>query len=253
MIIINLMVKAQNTARDAERVRARNGPRLTWESSTDVQDRLAGELAIDKPAGDCADLAPWRLDRDLRPQLLCGDQIGEQSEADTGPLDAHQFVEQGKPVEPHPSGRKKITAFEGRASGLGNPEGHAGAARLQHPERRIKRGAAERVEDQPERPVRLGDGEFAAEHNPFAAPFDNGGAILLAAHMTPDLRAGRPGELAGEMPDPTRGAVDQHLAPEQQPAPAQRVQCGEARDRQSRRLGIPDRIRQRGDRNACGN
>jgi len=28
MIIINLMVKAQNTARDAERVCARNGPRL---------------------------------------------------------------------------------------------------------------------------------------------------------------------------------------------------------------------------------
>jgi hypothetical protein len=28
-----------------------------------VQDRLAGELAVDKPAGDRADLAPWRFDR----------------------------------------------------------------------------------------------------------------------------------------------------------------------------------------------
>ena len=38
--------------------------------STDVQDRLAGELPIDKPAGDRADLAPWSFDRDLRPQRL---------------------------------------------------------------------------------------------------------------------------------------------------------------------------------------
>jgi hypothetical protein len=38
--------------------------------STDVQDRLAGELPIDKPAGDRADLAPWSFDRDLRPQLF---------------------------------------------------------------------------------------------------------------------------------------------------------------------------------------
>jgi len=36
--------------------------------STDVQDRLAGELPIDKPAGDRADLAPWSFDRDLRPR-----------------------------------------------------------------------------------------------------------------------------------------------------------------------------------------
>jgi hypothetical protein len=49
--------------------------------------------------------------------------------------------------------------------------------------------------------------------------------------MAPDLRAGRGGELAGEMPDSARGAVDQYLAPEQQPALAQRVQSGEARDR----------------------
>ena len=44
----------------------------------DVQDRLAGEFAVDQAAGDRADLAPWRLDRDLRPQLLGRDQLGEQ-------------------------------------------------------------------------------------------------------------------------------------------------------------------------------
>jgi len=27
------------------------------------------------------DLAPWSFDRDLRPQLFCGDQISEQREA----------------------------------------------------------------------------------------------------------------------------------------------------------------------------
>jgi hypothetical protein len=43
-----------------------------------VQDRLASELAIDQPTGDRADLAPWCLDRNLRPQLLCCDQIREQ-------------------------------------------------------------------------------------------------------------------------------------------------------------------------------
>jgi hypothetical protein len=75
--------------------------------STDVQDRLAGELPIDKPAGDRADLAPWGLDRNLRSQLFCGDQIGEQREADAGTLDAHQFVEQGKPVDRTPPVAKK--------------------------------------------------------------------------------------------------------------------------------------------------
>ena len=49
--------------------------------------------------------------------------------------------------------------------------------------------------------------------SPFAAPFSHGGAVFLTAHMAPDLRASCRSELAGEMPDPTRGAVDQHLAP----------------------------------------
>jgi len=98
-------------------------------------------------------------------------------------------------------------------SGLGHPERHAGAARPQHAERRTKGGAAKRVEDQPKRPVRFRGGKFAAENDPFAAPFSHGGAVFLPAHMAPDLRASCRGELAGEMPDPTRGAVDQHLAP----------------------------------------
>jgi hypothetical protein len=52
----------------------------------------------------------------LRPQLSCGDQIGEQGQADAGPLDAHQFVKQGKPVEAHSSAGKEITAFDGAVS-----------------------------------------------------------------------------------------------------------------------------------------
>ena len=62
--------------------------------------------------------------------------------------------------------------------------------------------------------------------------------------MTPDLRAGRPGELAGEMPDPTRGTVDQDLAAKQQPALAQRMQRGQPGDRQSGSLGVADRLGQ---------
>jgi hypothetical protein len=51
--------------------------------------------------------------------------------------------------------------------------------------------------------VRLAGGELAAEHDPFAAPFGNGSAILLPTHMAPHLRACRHRELAGEMSDPT--------------------------------------------------
>jgi hypothetical protein len=92
-------------------------------------------------------------------------------------------------------------------------------------------GAAKRVEDQPEGHVRLSGGKFAAEYDPIAAPFGYGGAVYLSAHMASDLRTSCRSELAGEMPDPTQSAVDQHLASEQQPALAQRVQRGEARNR----------------------
>ena len=69
--------------------------------------------------------------------------------------------------------------------------------------------------------------------------------------MAPDQRAGRAGKLAGEMPDAARGAVDQHLAAEQQPALAQRMQRGQAGDRQGRGLRVADRVGQRGDRVAA--
>ena len=62
---------------------------LIWRTSNDMQDRLAGELAVDKPMGDGGDLAPRGFDRDPRPQLTCYDQISEQREADAGPLDTH--------------------------------------------------------------------------------------------------------------------------------------------------------------------
>src|SRR5690348_10092610 len=95
------------------------------------------------------------VDYPMAYKLLCCDQIGEQCEADAGPLDAHQFVKQSKPIEPHSAGREEVADFEGRASSLGHPECHTGAARLQHAERCAQGRAAERVEDQPERTVRL--------------------------------------------------------------------------------------------------
>src|SRR5437016_5058327 len=66
---------------------------------SDVQDRLAGEVAVDQAAGESADLVPFRLDRDLRLQLAGGDQFGEQRQADAAALDAHQLVEQGEAVK----------------------------------------------------------------------------------------------------------------------------------------------------------
>src|SRR5215469_8523251 len=87
-------------------------------TSNDVENRLTGELAIDEPASDRADLIPWLFDRDLRSQLFRGDEIGEQREADAGPLDAHQFVKQGEPIEPHTAGRKEVTALEMHLSGV---------------------------------------------------------------------------------------------------------------------------------------
>jgi len=70
--------------------------------------------------------------------------------------------------------------------------------------------------------------------------------------MAPDLRAGGCGELTSEMPDPTRGAVNQHLATEQQPALAECMQCGEARDRQRTRHRAVGRTRARHFALCCG-
>jgi hypothetical protein len=121
---------------------------------------------------------------------------------------------------------------------------YAGAVRLQHAERSAERGAADRVEDQPERAVRLGGGQLAADHDVLAAPFSHRGAVLVASHMPPYGGAGRRGELAREVPDPARGAVDQNLAAEQQPALAQRMQRGEPSNGQSGGLRIADRVGQ---------
>ena len=63
--------------------------------------------------------------------------------------------------------------------------------------------------------------------------------------MAPDFGARCCGELAGKMPDPTRGTIDQYLAFEQQPTLTQCVQRGKARDRQRRRFGIADLISER--------
>src|SRR5258708_4362564 len=86
--------------------------------SPDVQHGFAGEFAIDQAAGDRADFAPRRLDRDLRPQFLRLDHLGQQSWSDAGALDANQLVEQGEPVELHPAGAEEPTALKSRAARL---------------------------------------------------------------------------------------------------------------------------------------
>src|SRR5207244_5009559 len=151
---------------------------------------------------------------------------------DAGALDAHQLVKQCEAVKPRPAGTEEFAALESGGARLRYAEGHAGAVRLQHAERRAQGRAAERIEDQPERPVWLGGGEVAAEHDTIAAPFGDRRAMFLAPHMAPDKGARGGGELTGEMADPARGAVARPLAPEQQPTLAQRMQCGEAGHRQ---------------------
>jgi hypothetical protein len=116
--------------------------------------------------------------------------------------------------------------------------------RLQHAERRAERGAADRVEDQPERSVRLGGNQLAADHDALGTPIGHRSAVYVTSHMPPYDGAGRRGELAREMPDPARSAVDQNPAAEQQPALAQAVQRGQPGDRQSGGLGIADCLRQ---------
>src|SRR5437870_12623492 len=125
-------------------------------NSPDVQYRLAGEVAVDQAVRDRADLAPRRLDRDLRPQFPGRDQLGQQRESDARALDAHQLVKQCEAVKPRAAGTEEFATLESGGAGLRHAESDAGAVRLPHAERRAQGRAAERIEDQPERPVWLG-------------------------------------------------------------------------------------------------
>jgi hypothetical protein len=60
-----------------------------------------------------------------------------------------------------------------------------------------------------------------------AAPFGDRGTVFITPYMPPHESAGGDRELTSEVPDPARGAVDQHLAAEQQPALPQCVQRGQ--------------------------
>ena len=111
-------------------------------------------------------------------------------------------MEQRQPVKPRPAGAEEIAALECRAARLRYPEGDAGTVRLQHAERRAQGWTTERIEDQPERAVRRGGGEIAAEHHALAAPFGDRSAVLLAPDMAPDEGARGSSELTSEMPDP---------------------------------------------------
>jgi hypothetical protein len=93
--------------------------------------------------------------------------------------------------------------------------------------------------------VLFGRTEVAGDDDAAAGPFGDLGALILARHLAPDLRAGSVRQLAGEVADAPGGAVDQHLAAEQQAALAQRVQRGEAGDRQGRGRRVAAPIGQR--------
>src|SRR5207344_1382203 len=121
-------------------------------------------------------------------------------------------------VEPGAAGAEQVAALEGRGAGIRYAEGDAGAVRLQHAERRAQGRAAERVDDQPIGAVRPGGAEVAVEDDAPAAPCRDRLAVFGPAHMTPHQRAGGRGELAGEVPDTARRAIDQHLAAEQEAA-----------------------------------
>src|SRR6476659_1195885 len=98
-------------------------------SSDDVQGRMSKSIlvpdALAEPQPMCSTALPMNSRSTSRratvpislheaSTAICGrnffaaDQIGEQPQANAGPLDAHQFVEQGKPVEPHPPVAKKL-------------------------------------------------------------------------------------------------------------------------------------------------
>src|SRR5439155_11277178 len=118
-------------------------------------------------------------------------------------------------------------------------------------ERGGERRSAERVEDQPIGAVRFGGGKVAADDDAAAAPLGDLRALLVAADMTPDDRTGGKRELAGEMANPARGAVDEDFAAEEEAALAQRVQRGQPGDRQGRRLGVAAAVGQRRHRMAA--
>src|SRR5580698_7284197 len=96
-----------------------------------MQNRLAGKISVDEPAGDPADLAPYGLDRDLRLETPGLDLGGEQGEADAAALDAHQLVEQSEAVKPRAAGGEEVTALDAGGARCRDAEGYAGAVRRQ--------------------------------------------------------------------------------------------------------------------------
>src|SRR5690348_17251907 len=102
-----------------------------------MQYRLADELALDQPSSDRADLAPRRLDRDLRVQFLGRNQLGQQTEANARPLNAHQLVKQGQATQSRSAGREEFPAVDLSGARFGDAERYACAVWLQHAERSL--------------------------------------------------------------------------------------------------------------------
>src|SRR5467141_2505827 len=60
-------------------------------------------------------------------------------------------------------------------------------------------------------PCGLAAASSRTDDDAFAAPFGHRGTVFIAPDMPPHKGASRPCELASEVSDPARGAVDQHL------------------------------------------
>jgi hypothetical protein len=76
-----------------------------------VQDRLAGEFAVEEVARDGADRRPGGLARDRRGQPPVGDQAGEQAEVRPGGT-PRDFLEDDQAVKGYAADREEPAQIE---------------------------------------------------------------------------------------------------------------------------------------------
>ena len=135
---------------------------------------------------------------------------------------------------------------------LGDAEGHAGAVRLQHAERRA-RAPSRRPSRGSARTARAAWRRPRSRPSTTRSPHHSATAARCSSRRTwPQTSA--PAAAASwqaRCPTPPEAPSTSTLRPEQQPALAQRMQRGEPGDRQGRGLGVADRVGQRGDRMAA--
>src|SRR5262249_48788329 len=133
---------------------------------------------------------------------------------------------------------------DGRGARCRDAEHNTSAVWVEHAECCAKCAAPNRIEDQPERAMRLGSGQFTIDDDALTAPFGHRRTVFIASDMSPYEGAGRRRKLTSEVSDPTGGAVAQYLAAEQQPSLPQRMQRGQPGDRRGCGLSIANGLGQ---------